>query len=315
MEDIRKERSILQENLAKQQRVLRGIAGDGLARKRLFTQGNWQLPLTRYSITRLAVVLAFALLALRVHSWGAAIRTRYRIVDAPTKPRGIPSEWAIAHEGSHGEYWIAWDTDGVGTWDEFNTPQGAFVRPTSSVIVSRNPGSDKAMIRAAGSNAIAELEWSAGVDCYRYTAREGDPVNLADVFGRLRAAGKLDRNDFASAADLFAATSSAHFPDAAGRIRGWAIGDGVRNPSNIIMSFRPGYFYGAGSFEYLVTIAGTHGGLERSSTLGFAMATFPLPESIRVADVIPTYLLESSSERKRPKRFASTQAVVAFSYQ
>src|SRR5205085_4691656 len=66
-----------------------------------------------------------------------------------------------------------------------------------------------------------------------------------------------------------------------GRIRAWATG-GVLNASDIMVSFRPGYFYGNGSFNYLVTLAGTHGGLERSATLGFAMATFPDRKSTRL---------------------------------
>ena len=509
--------------------------------------GGWR------SITWLAVVAAFALLALRVHSWGAAIHPRYRIAEVPIGAPGAASELVIVPEGSHGQHWIARDTDGDGTWDEFGTPLGIFSRPTSSsprrwlvvcldgvpltamqslwdtrhfreffrptatistfpsdsemaltaalhaapvpgyehryfdrarntmrggawvtlsgygipyiqkldydppgwskaapyvmlrktydadlgrfraaflrshepvflahitasdaflhvrtaqqagpvllefedvlrelyldargdlgiivfsdhgntqvpnraapletfltghgwrvrdslhtpldvaippyglvgfaaiycqpesveqlaeelrgiegadVIVSRDPGGKMATIRAAGSNAIAKLEWSADGRRYRYRAREGDPLDLADLFGRLRASGKLDGKGFASDADLFAATSSALYPDAAGRIRAWATG-GVRNPSNIIVSFRPGYFYGAGSFQYLVTLAGTHGGLERSATLGFAMATFPLPVAIRVGDVIPTNLLDSASARKRPNGSMSTKA-------
>jgi len=182
----------------------------------------------------------------------------------------------------------------------------------ADVIVSRNPDGKMATIREAGSNAIAELEWSADGRRYRYSAREGDPLELTDLFGRLRASGKLDEEGFASDADLFAATSSALYPDAAGRIRAWATG-GVRNPSDIMVSFRPGYFYGKGSFEYLVTLAGTHGGLERSATLGFAMATFPLPVATRVADVIPARLLASASARKTPNSSVSLQPVAALS--
>jgi hypothetical protein len=76
-----------------------------------------------------------------------------------------------------------------------------------------------------------------------------------------------------------------------------------------MVSFRPGYFYGKGSFNYLVTLVGTHGGLERSATLGFAMATFPLPVATRVGDVIPVRLLESASERRRPNRSARSAAL------
>jgi len=184
----------------------------------------------------------------------------------------------------------------------------------ADVIVSRDPGGKMATIRQAGSTATAELEWSADGRRYRYNAREGDPLELTDLFGRLRALGKLDGQGFASDADLFAATSSALYPDAAGRIHAWAT-SGVRNPSDIMVSFRPGYFYGNGSFNYLVTLAGTHGGLERSATLGFAMATFPLPVAIRVGDVIPARLLESASARKAPGRSVSAKAAALSSNQ
>jgi len=522
------------------------------------SQTSFTAPLGRRVLLRLAVVAACAFLALEVYLWGAAIRPRYRIVDAQTEPGSTPSEWVLAREGSHSEHWTARDTDGDGTWDEFDTPQGPFARPTSSsprrwlvvcldgvpitamqslwdaghfreffrptatvstlpsdsemaltaalhaapvpgyehryfdrakntmrggawvtlsgygipyirkldydppgwskaapyvmlrktydadlgrfraaflrshepvflahitasdaflhvrtaqqarplllefddvlrelyldargdlgiivfsdhgntqvpnravpletfltghgwrvsdslhaprdvaippyglvgfaaiycqpesveqlveelrgiegadVIMSRDPKGQMATIRAAGSNAIAELDWSADGQRYRYSARGGDPLELTDLFGRLRASGKLDGKGFASDADLFAATWSALYPDAAGRIRAWATG-GVRNPSDIMVSFRPGYFYGKGSFNYLVTLAGTHGGLERSATLGFAMATFPLPVATRVRDVIPARLLDAASARQRPNRSASPQAVAALS--
>ena len=154
----------------------------------------------------------------------------------------------------------------------------------ADLIVSRRPNGNMATIRAAGSSAIARLEWSADGQRYKYSAQNGDPLDLTDLFDRFRASDRLDGEGFASDADLFAATSSAHYPDAAGRIRAWATGE-VANPSNVIVSLRPGYFYGAESFQYLVSLAGTHGGLERSATLGFAMATFPLPVAIRVGDV------------------------------
>ena len=512
----------------------------------------------RRVLLRLAVVAAFAFVGLKVYLWGAAIRPRYRIAEVQTQTGGASAQWAITAVDSHGERWIAEDTDGDGTWDEVDTPQGVFIRPTSSsprrwlvvcldgvpitamqtlwdaghfreffrptatvstlpsdsemaltaalhaepvpgyehryfdrakntmrggawvtlsgygipyiqkldydppgwskaapyvmlrktydadlgrfraaflrskepvflahitasdaflhvrtaeqarplllefddvlrelyldargdlgiivfsdhgntqvpnravpletfltsrgwrvrdslytprdvaippyglvgfaaiycqpesvdqlaedlrgiegadVIVSRDPGGKMATIREAGSNATAELEWSADGRRYRYRGREGDPLDLADLFGRLRASGKLDGKGFASDADLFAATWSALYPDAAGRIRAWATG-GVRNASDIMVSFRPGYFYGKGSFNYLVTLAGTHGGLERSATLGFAMATFPLPVAVRVGDVIPARLLDSVSAHKMANSPVSTQPVAELS--
>jgi hypothetical protein len=165
----------------------------------------------------------------------------------------------------------------------------------ADVIVSRDAAiGDKATIREAGSNAIAKLEWSADGQRYKYTPHDGDPLELMDIFNNLRAAGKLDAQGFAADSDLFAATSLAHYPDAAARIRLWATG-GVRNRANIMVSLRPGYFHGSGAFNYLVTLDSTHGGLEQSATLGFAMATFPLPVATRVSDIIPARLLELDS--------------------
>lgn len=165
----------------------------------------------------------------------------------------------------------------------------------ADVIVSRNHDPDSATIREAGSEAIARLEWTPDGRWYRYSPEVGDPLKLSNLVHHLRASGKANSDGFVSDADLFAATSTAYFPDAAGRIRHWASGDGVRNPSDIMVSFRPGYFYGEGAFEHIVTLAGTHGGLERSASLGFAMATFPLPEANRLEDVIPIDLRSRSS--------------------
>jgi hypothetical protein len=162
------------------------------------------------------------------------------------------------------------------------------------IIVSQGRDANSATIREAGSKAIARLQWTADGRWYRYSPEGGDPLKLAGVVSHLRASGKADSDGFISDADLFAATATSYFPDAAGRIRYWASGAGVQNPSDIMVSFRPGYFYGEGAFEHIVTLAGTHGGLERSASLGFAMATFPLPQASRLKDLIPTDLRRRS---------------------
>jgi hypothetical protein len=176
----------------------------------------------------------------------------------------------------------------------------------ADLIVSRDVNvGNAATIRAAGATvatgmpSTATLEWSPDGQRYRYTAREGDPLNLAATFDSLRTAGKLDEQGFAADADLFAATSLTHFPDAAARIRAWATG-GVQQRSNIMVSLRPGYFHGAKTFNDILTLVSTHGGMEQSATLGFAMATVPLPPATRVGDIIPTQLLASvSSDHKQ----------------
>jgi len=80
----------------------------------------------------------------------------------------------------------------------------------ADVIVSRHPdrGVDraaalKATIRAAASNATAELAWSTDGRRYRNDARDGDPLGLLPVFESLRFVGRLDADGFVSDADLF----------------------------------------------------------------------------------------------------------------
>jgi hypothetical protein len=146
-----------------------------------------------------------------------------------------------------------------------------------------------ATIRAAAPTATADLSWSSDGKRYRYAARDGDPLGLVPVFDALRAAGKLDANGFANDADLFAATSLAGLPDSAARIHAWATNH-VLNSADILVSLKPGYYHGVPFFGRVVTLAGTHGGLEKSASLGFVMATYPLPPATRLSDLIPAKL-------------------------
>ena len=179
--------------------------------------------------------------------------------------------------------------------DQLRAVEGA------DVIISRHPNQANAVtIRAAGSSASAELSWTAAAaDAdvaairYRYIMLDGDPLGLASVFNSLRAAGKLDANGFVADADLFAAASLGDFPDAAARIRGWATNH-VQNPADILVSLKPGYYHGRPWFGQVVQLTGTHGSLEKTSSLGFAMATYRLPSAVRLSDLIPASLRDDS---------------------
>ena len=109
-------------------------------------------------------------------------------------------------------------------------------------------------------------------------------------------AGRLADDGTASDAELFAATSTARYPDAAARIRDWA-SNHVQNRADILVSLKPGYFYGSGFFQRIVDITGTHGALDAPSSLGFAMATRPLPPAMRLADLLPGEFLERRNHR------------------
>lgn len=177
--------------------------------------------------------------------------------------------------------------------EDLRSVQGA------DLIFSHEPGEDSATIRAAGSDGTAQLDWSADGRRYRYRATKGDPLLLTGVFENLRGKGALDADGFARDEDLFAATAASLYPDAAARIRGWANGH-VRAPSDILVSFKPGYHHGPGALSRIVKLVSTHGGLEKSASLGFAMATYPLGPYTRLADLLPASLLaERDASKKR----------------
>ncbi len=168
----------------------------------------------------------------------------------------------------------------------------------AELVIYRLPEGNGAKILSA-DGARAVLRWSDDGSRFSYDAGPGDPLELLPVFDALRAAGKLDAASRAADADLFAATARARLPDAAARIRTWAVNH-VQNPSEIAVSLKPGRYQGSGIFQKIVTMEGTHGALDAPSSLGFAMATGPLPtgpggellpENLRLADLLPGKLL------------------------
>jgi hypothetical protein len=165
----------------------------------------------------------------------------------------------------------------------------------ADLIFSHEPNQNAATIRAADSDAMAQLEWSADGQRYRYRASKGDPLRLASIFDDLRRKGRIDADGYAADEDLFAATESSLYPDAAARIRGWAVSH-VRASSDILVSFKPGYDHGPGVLSRIVRLVSTHGGLEQSASLGFVMATYPVKPYTRLADLIPSKLLGSQDD-------------------
>ncbi len=160
----------------------------------------------------------------------------------------------------------------------------------ADLVVARTPSGDGvSVLRAEG--ARAELHWNADGSRYWYDATQGDPLELRPVLARLQADGRLGADSSASDADLFAATLAARYPDAASRLRDWATNH-VQNRANILVSLKPGYFYGAGVFQHIVSFTGTHGALDAESSLGFAMATRPLPPAVRLTDLLTREFLD-----------------------
>jgi hypothetical protein len=159
----------------------------------------------------------------------------------------------------------------------------------ADLVFFRQPKGEGATVMGADGSR-ADLRWDAAGSRYSYAAAPGDPLGLIPVFARLRATVRLAADGSASDADLFAETWTAYYPDPAARIREWAL-DHVRNPADVLVSLKPGYFHGAGIFQWIVHFESTHGALEAQSSLGFVMATRPLPTPTRLADLLPQEFL------------------------
>jgi hypothetical protein len=161
------------------------------------------------------------------------------------------------------------------------------------LVAAREPDGRAGDIESAAGQA--RLTWSADGSRYGYQALEGDPLELLPVFAKLREAGRLAADGSAVDAELFAATWSAKYPDAAARIREWAVNH-TQNTSALMVSLKPGYYHGKGVFQKIVKFAGTHGALDSPSSLGFAMGTMPLPTAMRLSDLLPKEFLRKKNE-------------------
>jgi len=161
------------------------------------------------------------------------------------------------------------------------------VLPPESVMV----------LSAAGQ---ARLAWNVDGSRFWYEAASGDPLELLPVLAKLRAGGRLAADGSAGDEDLFAATWAAHDPDAAARLRDWATNH-VQNRASILISFKPGFYHGAGVFQHIVSIAGTHGALDAGSSLGFAISTHPLQPATRLSELLPREWLRTQSGSHRAR--------------
>ena len=136
--------------------------------------------------------------------------------------------------------------------------------PTEVTVVS---GDGEARIRWRASEQGRE---------YAYDPRTADALKLIDARDRLEAAGRLDPAGFAPHAAWLEVSVTAEFPDALDRLARSLDGSFVSHTANVLFSLHPGYAWGwrsahASSWLQGGRLEGTHGGLDRESTLGFFM--------------------------------------------
>jgi len=135
----------------------------------------------------------------------------------------------------------------------------------------------------------------------------GDVLALAGARAALREEGRLDGEGWARDEDWFAATVPGRFPDALHRLVDALTGDRVRNRADVVASLAPGWAAGSRSALVGATVRGgrlegTHGGLDRESTLGVLAVSDRdriLPPAVRARDALAPYAASWSATAVR----------------
>jgi hypothetical protein len=125
-----------------------------------------------------------------------------------------------------------------------------------------------------------------------------DVLELGRLLSKVNQQGETVKERAVSGANFFAATAGHRYPDVGYRLWQWATNH-VENRADILVSLKPGYYYGSGTFQRFVTLYSTHGALDAAQSLGFAMSTDgPLAGPLRSKDLLPLNLKAKAEKRK-----------------
>jgi hypothetical protein len=166
----------------------------------------------------------------------------------------------------------------------------------------------------------ATVRWrdAGGRRTYGYFPTSGDPLRLAPALEAMRAAGLVDEAGYAGEQAWLDASVDSIYPNAPRRLIDGLAGGFVANAATVIFSLEPGYGWGwqsayASSLMWGGRLEGTHGGLDRDSSLGFFMSdrALPgLPAVLSVTDVlVPFAQLERGTPESRITRHERQGAV------
>jgi hypothetical protein len=180
------------------------------------------------------------------------------------------------------------EINGLVTYAGIHTRQPAKVADTllhhTEVELAMYVQGDAVLVRSA--RGVARVECRDGNVLYRPDT--ADVLDYAPVIEHLKSTGKLSADGFPSDADWFAATLDHPWPDAPRRIWDAFHGTAV-NPPTVMITLHDGYAAGLASFEKMMKIASTHGGLNQINTATFVMSmTKRITHPMRTRDVLQT---------------------------
>ncbi len=156
-------------------------------------------------------------------------------------------------------------------------------------LAAYSPGPE--LVEVLSRDGRARVRWRGAQDGtrYRYEDAAGDVLRLAEAARRLSRAGLLDTEGFAHEGDWLREAAFEPYPDPLRRLADALTGARIRSRASVLLSLGPGWSWGwrwafAGGLVRGGRLKGTHGGLDRESTLGFLLANDPkvaLPPAVR----------------------------------
>lgn len=153
------------------------------------------------------------------------------------------------------------------------------VHPAVDVAAWRSGPSELSLVSRDGDARIAWRD-TATERLFSYSVQGQDPLQLGEVRRRMATASMLDREGYGSEQDWFQQSGLELYPDPLRRLVDAFTSDHVQNPATVLFSLAPGTAWGWRSAQLSCWLAGgrlegTHGGLDRESSLGFFLTDDP----------------------------------------
>ncbi|MDB6067190.1 MAG: hypothetical protein JWR26_3398 [Pedosphaera sp.] len=144
------------------------------------------------------------------------------------------------------------------------------------LLMARIPDRTNRFLVMNSKGERAFIDWNPATDSFRYTAGTGDPINYLPVVEALGKKHQLDADGFATADNWMAATMTHRYPLALERIV-HGLTRITLNPATILLSLNNGYVNAnwlVKKTSGLVTLGGTHGGLDDVNSDGIVLSNF-----------------------------------------
>ena len=183
----------------------------------------------------------------------------------------------------------------------------AMTRHAAVELAAYSPGPQAVEVVARTGRARIRWRGDAGGARYCYQDLSGDVLRLDDVTGRLAAAGLLDPDGCAHEDDWLRETAFTQYPDPLRRLARALTGDRIASRATVLLSLGPAWSWGwrsafAGGLVRGGRLKGTHGGLDRESTLAFLLISdpgLPTPAVVRADTALAPFAADVRADHRR----------------